>query len=358
MHLRLSLKVVLVDTIAAPLADTEERPSKRASGRTTHNVRRDVLDAEHRRLMARISQSYYLEGRPKVEIAAELGISRFKVARYLEEALKTGIVSITINTGLPLPETSVTLIQHLCLKNAQVIESHGSEEKIRTAIGRAAGIYLHDHLGEAEVLGIGWGPILDSVAHGLDRLPVAEVLSLTGRYAADTDNSAFLLIHRLARLAGCQPRVITVPFFADDARQAAALHHQPEVAALSADYARLTTAMVSVGTLSPRLTSAAYVGLPERFAAQIHESQAIAEICGNLFSRDGSPVELRLHRHTVAITTHQLRRVPRVIVVAAGPHAAEAVRALCCSGVVTDLIVDVSLGKALLRMPRIPHPPI
>ena len=35
-------------------------------------------------LIASVARRYYLEGRSKVEIAEELGLSRFKVARLLE----------------------------------------------------------------------------------------------------------------------------------------------------------------------------------------------------------------------------------------------------------------------------------
>jgi DNA-binding transcriptional regulator LsrR (DeoR family) len=43
-------------------------------------------------LAAAVARRYYLEGETKVEIAGQLGLSRFKVARLLEEARASGIV--------------------------------------------------------------------------------------------------------------------------------------------------------------------------------------------------------------------------------------------------------------------------
>ena len=43
---------------------------------------------------------YYLDGASKSEIAAELGISRFKVARLLERARREGIVRIDRRVSL------------------------------------------------------------------------------------------------------------------------------------------------------------------------------------------------------------------------------------------------------------------
>ena len=47
-------------------------------------------------LATRVARRYYVDEHSKLQIAAELGISRFKVARLLELAGARGIVSITI----------------------------------------------------------------------------------------------------------------------------------------------------------------------------------------------------------------------------------------------------------------------
>ena len=47
-------------------------------------------------LLASIARRYYLDGRSKVEIADEFGLSRFKVARLIEVARDSGLVRIEI----------------------------------------------------------------------------------------------------------------------------------------------------------------------------------------------------------------------------------------------------------------------
>ena len=46
-------------------------------------------------LMASVARRYYLEGKSKIEIAEELGLSRFKVARLLETARQVPPASAT-----------------------------------------------------------------------------------------------------------------------------------------------------------------------------------------------------------------------------------------------------------------------
>src|ERR1044072_5054349 len=50
-------------------------------------------------LTASVARRYYLDGRSKVEIAEEFALSRFKVARILEDARQIGVVRIEI--GVP-----------------------------------------------------------------------------------------------------------------------------------------------------------------------------------------------------------------------------------------------------------------
>ena len=48
--------------------------------------------------MATVARRYYLEGVSKSDIAVEIGLSRFKVARMLERARATGLVRIELDT--------------------------------------------------------------------------------------------------------------------------------------------------------------------------------------------------------------------------------------------------------------------
>src|SRR6266536_1030302 len=49
--------------------------------------------------LAAVARRFYLEGRSKLEIAEEFGVSRFKIARLLDQALASGIVRIEV--GVP-----------------------------------------------------------------------------------------------------------------------------------------------------------------------------------------------------------------------------------------------------------------
>src|SRR5262252_10282983 len=63
-------------------------------------------------LAARVARQFYLEGVSKVDIADQLGISRFRVARLLDAAREAGMVRIEI--GLPGGSLDTGLSAELC----------------------------------------------------------------------------------------------------------------------------------------------------------------------------------------------------------------------------------------------------
>jgi DNA-binding transcriptional regulator LsrR (DeoR family) len=53
-------------------------------------------------LLAEVARRYYLDNTSKVDIAKQLDLSRFKVARLLEDARSRGIVQIQIKNPSPI----------------------------------------------------------------------------------------------------------------------------------------------------------------------------------------------------------------------------------------------------------------
>jgi len=306
-----------------------------------------------RREMMTVSKAYYLEHRSKVEIAEDLGISRFRVARLLAQAEEFGIVTHTLNSGGMLPELSDAVARHLKVHQAIVVEVYGDVPSVRTAIGRATGLYAREVVEDGEVLGIGWGRTLNAMFDDLDEMPNVEIRLLTGRNAGDKSNSAGRLLRRALAVTRGPGYPFPAPFFIDDARTANALRRQPNVAATVAGFGRITTAVVPIGVVGLQSIGVAYSTLPPRFSEQLLRAGGVAELCGFALDDDGNVVNAKLERHCLSISPAQLRQVHRVILAASNPAKARAVRAACRSGIVHELVLDVELAQELLRLPAI-----
>src|SRR5215469_13681213 len=93
-------------------------------------------------LAARVARQFYLEGVSKVDIADQLGISRFRVARLLDSARESGMVRIEI--GLPGGSLDTGLSAELCsalgLKYAFAFNVPDEDEvALRRRMGEVAG---------------------------------------------------------------------------------------------------------------------------------------------------------------------------------------------------------------------------
>src|ERR1700761_6709748 len=88
-------------------------------------------------LAATVARRYYLEGASKSEIAQDLGLSRFKVARVLEQARTSGLVRIELHyEGEIALDLSVQLASHLGLRRCLVVDAPEEDVvQLRTALG-------------------------------------------------------------------------------------------------------------------------------------------------------------------------------------------------------------------------------
>jgi DNA-binding transcriptional regulator LsrR (DeoR family) len=252
-----------------------------------------------------------------------------------------------------MPELAERIRTHLGLRQVTVVDAYGDQASLRTAVGHETGRYLAEHLADGEVLGLGWGRTLNAMLDDLTQLPSAEVVQLSGWFDGAYRDGTAELARRAIALTGGTAKAIPAPFFSDDAHVVARLRRRPEVAEVMAAFGRVTTAVVSLGAVGPRPITITYTGVPDRFQNQIRESGAVAEVCGNLLAADGHLAQSPILRHTLSITAQQLCRIPRVVMAAAHTDKASAVWAACAAGIPTDLILDVGLSRALLRMPAV-----
>src|SRR3982751_6387171 len=91
-------------------------------------------------LTASVARRYYLDGRSKVEIAEEYRLSRFKVARLLDQARSSGLVRIEIGyPGAIDVDLSGRLQDAHGLRHAVVVDTLDEDPATRrTLVGRAA----------------------------------------------------------------------------------------------------------------------------------------------------------------------------------------------------------------------------
>ncbi len=309
------------------------------------------------RQMLEIARRYYLAEESKVEISQALGMSRFKVARLLQEARESGLVRITFHHGGEVDQAlSARLGRHLGLDRAVVVEAYGSVEEVRKIVGSQAGTVLAATVTSGETLGLAWGRTLTHMIESIDRLPSVQILQLNGAVGPSLSQSPVELALKASLIGGQNAKAIMAPLYISDQDGATAMRSQPDIKEVLELFDTVTTAVVAVGALNAdddgSTNSRLLPLLPKPVQEQLLSGGAVAEACGITYLADGNLAHRDLFaNHILAISPAQLRRIPRVIGVASDPGKAEAILALRRADVISELVVDADLAEALLALP-------
>lgn len=296
---------------------------------------------------AAIARRHYLDGASKVDIAEEFGISRFKVARLLDEARAAGLVRIDIAVPAEIDaDLSERLRGAYGLREAIVVAADSTEDGMRRQLGRLAAGYLAEVTEEGDVVGLACSRTLHAMTLALTELPQITVVQLTGVHPGGVEENSVELVRRVASLASGPAYPIYAPLVVSDASTARALREQPQVAQAVKRYRDLTRAVVAIGSWDPAM-SLVRDSLPASEGERLRRRGVRAEVCARLLDDAGNPVS-DLADRVIAISVEQLRQVPEVIAVAGGAQKSEAIRAALRGGFITSLVTDASAAQALL----------
>ena len=303
--------------------------------------------------LAAVARRFYLDGRSKLELAEEFGVSRFKVARLLEQALASGIVRIEIGVPTQIDdELSERVRTGYGLRHAIVVDTpEHPESDLRAHLARVAADLLTEIVVEGEILGLGYGRTLTVMTDALNRLARCTVVQLSGALlGVNVQENSIELVRRVAAVSRGPAFPIYTPQVLPDFATAEALRRQPQVAEAQRRWNQLTKAVVAVGSWDPP-HSQLYISLSQRERDLLRTQGACAELCANLLDAEGRPVATEFTDRCITITTGQLRTVDEVIAVGGGRDKIAAFRAVLRGGYATSVITDVIVARALLEGP-------
>jgi DNA-binding transcriptional regulator LsrR (DeoR family) len=302
-------------------------------------------------LSASIARRYYLDGRSKLEIAEEFGLSRFKVARLLDAARESGLVRIEIrHQGEIDVDLSARLRDRFGLQHSIVVDTPDDDaQSLRGHLGRAAAELLAEVVTPQDVLGLAWARAVSAMARALPPLPGTPVVQLTGALSLPGEpDTSVDVVREVASASRGAAHVFYAPFTVPDAATARALRQQPEVARAFAQLPLVTKAVAGVGLWEPG-QSTLYDALADADRTALHRLGVCADVSGVFLSADGEPVATELSERMIGISADQMRAIPEVIAIPYGTAKAPAVRAALRSGLVGGIVTHTALAHAVLE---------
>lgn len=305
-------------------------------------------------LAAQVCRRFFLDDLTKQEIAAELGISRFKVARLLTEARTRGLVRIEVrDPGELNAQRNEALRGRWDLREVLVVEGGPTPGDLLPALGAGAARLLRRRLRPGDVLGIAWGSTLHSVVSALeaeDAPKPVDVVQIAGGFRrVEPAYNAIELAHRAAAALGGRLHPVHAPALLESAEARDLLLREPAVADSVRMFGRVTVTVVGIGALRPQPTSALYRGgvLTESTLEALRRLGAVGDAYCHFLDADGNPFPEFASR-TIGMTTTQIHAVPLRIGVAGGVDKVTALRAALRGGLINALVTDATTADALL----------
>ena len=266
-----------------------------------------------------MARRFYLEGKSKIQIAEEFGVSRFKVARVLETALERDLVRIEIRVPAELDaERSDALRARYGLRHAVVVESPagpasrrrrrrpGEPRRGRRRSARRAGHRgrcaraglgpLHHHHGGRAATASRRAPSCSSPVSTTRAPPTAA----RSRRCAARPMSPAARRTRSTRRWCCPTR-----------RPPPRCAARPASPRAMSYFDKVTVAVVSIGSWEPGV-STVHDMLTRRGARALRRAGVAAEMSSHLFDAEGRRIGRDLGERCITVEADRLRRIPEV----------------------------------------------
>jgi deoxyribonucleoside regulator len=312
------------------------------------STRQDELEHETR-LMLRAAQLYYRLHLTQDQVGDRLGVSRFKVGRLLERALRESAVRIEIvHPTARLMELEDALAARFHLRGALVVDvppiDSPADQKLlsRERVARAAAAHLTS-LAPSGAIAVSWGRTMLEVAAHLRSgwTSATEIVQLNGAISRSASPTrAQEVVEQFGRTSGAAIRLMAAPAIVGSAELRNAIESDPSVGDTLAAGRAAQTAIFGMGVLGPDSVHIASGYLSAADVDELEAAGAVGDVLGRFITLDGAIALPSLDRRTIGLPLEDLRDKTTTVGVAAGPGKGPIALAALCSGCVNFMVTD------------------
>ena len=311
--------------------------------------------ASDEQLQVQVVWLYFMEGRTQGEIADALSTNRLRINRIINEARRSGLVTITLNSRLT---SCVELEQKLCadfgLKRAIIIPTPDDAELVPVLLGQATATYISQLLNADKLtgIGVGWGATLRETVRHMPamRRPDICVNSVMGGLTRGIEINTFDIASDLARQLSAECAYLAAPIYSGSPKSRDAIMNQDVFRDAFKRIAANDLILLSIGDLTNRSLLIRY-GLPRDVPVkEIAAAGACCDLLAQFLDQSGRPVDHPINGRAIALPLQDLRKIPNVVVTSGGKNKVKGIAAVLLSGVASALICDENTASAAVTI--------
>jgi deoxyribonucleoside regulator len=318
-----------------------------------------MSDAAHmskagERLVLKACFQFYRQGFSHTEIAANLRLSRFQVARLLRRALEEGYVAVKILEPEHWhPELERKLEDEFGLRAALVVDNDElDEEEAKLRVADAAGRYLLEILSDSDVLGVSLGSTIRAL---IEQLPyrigktIKVVQLIGGSPRNESELSSMILAVQLADRFRTNPHLLYAPGMVNGKSARRLILSDPNIQATVEMFKKVAISVLGVGALTTGTTSRLlYEGfIDPELHQQLRDQGAVGDVLSYIYRLDGSILAGSLEDRLIAMSLRDHLKVPYRVGIASGEAKALAIEGAMRGGLVNVLVTDSKAARAI-----------
>ena len=310
-------------------------------------------DLQRRMRLARMAELYYLERCTQSEIAERFGVSTMQVSRLLREAQQLGIVEFRIHHPLPVDvEPARELQARFRLKSVLAVRT-SRPEQVKNDVARAAAHHVLSLLEPGRTLAVAWSSTLALLAQALPYRPIegVTVVQMLGALSLSADRyNPYDAFVQIGTQLGARMHPLHAPTVLRSRQARDALIEDPAVKtvldmARGADYA-----ICGIGTAGDDSTFFQMGYLSRDELEALRDRGVVGDVLGRFIDAEGRDVPWSYGDMLVSLDLDELRRIPQVIGVAAGPTKVRPLLGALRGGYLSHLVTDSDTVRTLLAI--------
>lgn len=303
----------------------------------------------------RAARLYYVQEMTMEDIATEMAMSRSSISRLLSYAREVGLVEITVHAPQDGIDTLAQRLSHQFGLTTEIVPTpvRASDTERLARVARAAARQVATIADDNSSIGVAWGTTVSAIAREIParRLHNAHIVQMNGAANQVTSGLPYAsaILERFAGAFGADVQLFPVPALFDDPHTKDLMWRERSIRRVVEAQENVSLFVFGLGSPRAEVPSHVYAGgylTGEDTRTLLREG--IVGDCATVFYReDGSTDGIDLNLRSSGPSFATIRRIPRRLCVVSSQSKLAALRGALGAGLITDLVVDESVARAL-----------
>ncbi len=307
-------------------------------------------------LISRSVYLYYRENLNIQEISVRLGISRFRVSRYLKEAEEAGMVTIHINDKfMQYDALACKLEKKYSIKRIVLVpaDKHENSDMLRRRVG-AKGAQLVQKISPGSSVAITLGRTMAYMVESVPKTTttLAYVSELTGGLGLVLSEypSSDLAALFAKKFSSSYCYQLSAPIIVSGCDIKQSLYSDYTIAKTLEMSKTCDMAICGVTPFSKDSMLVRSGVIVEQDLQNIRNLGGVGSIIGRFFDKNGKELESDYKDRAIAITMDEFLKIPERMILAGGWNKVEAVLGVLQGRLATTLVMDDYTASELLKI--------